>query len=444
MLRALLSGDRELAQRSFNFFRREEGRDSRVVKRCVGEKDRHTDSFVELTYLMLRSNLRSQVDFGGSARRFWSDLCVSMDISRLPATLRRALLSVPQFQRRLSTVTYQPTVPAWTLAPKKQPGTLDSDALEDDGLLTLSSSSLNGYTISLPPERPQLRYANSFFASAPPQFLWSAAFFRSFPDSPHPEVAFLGRSNVGKSSLLNALFNQTKRPAAHVSKRPGRTRTMNAFGVTGPLLQMGASPRQGEHDAAWRRFPRGGAVVVDMPGYGSGSRHEWGEEALKYLAGRKQLRRTFILVDAEHGLKSSDLQLFEHLRKNGIPFQIILSKADKILYSGSKMPGREALSNRLGKLRGVCDKARTALNQTIGDSKDCVGDILCCSSEKSVEKNKHRKLGVDEVRWAVLAASGLESDESGQRRRADMADVNVLDTDYGFSNVSPFQAKAKG
>nr|POE74678.1 putative gtp-binding protein engb [Quercus suber] len=371
-----------------------------------------------------------------------STFAIPMDFLRLPASLRRVLLSVPQVRRHITTVTYQPTVPVWTPAPGRQRESLDFDAPPDDGFLTVSPSTLNSYTVSLPPERPQLRYANSFFASTPPHFLWSAPFFRSFPASPHPEVAFLGRSNVGKSSLLNALFNQIHRPAAHVSKRPGRTRTMNAFGVTGPQLHMGAAPKHGEQDVAWKRFPRGGAVVVDMPGYGSGSRQEWGEEALKYLAGRKQLRRTFVLVDAEHGLKATDLQLLEHLRKNGMPFQIVLSKVDKILYPGSKMPGREALSNRLEKLRGMCDTVRTSLNQTIGDGRDCVGDVLCCSAEKSVEKNKHRKLGVDEVRWAVLAASGLECDASGQRRRGDMDDVKVLDdADYGFESVQGSRAK---
>lgn len=84
-----------------------------------------------------------------------------------------------------------------------------------------------------------------------------------------PEVVFLGRSNVGKSSLLNAVMG---RNICHTSSKPGRTRTMNFFAVGGP--DEAGSP--------------GRIVVLDMPGYGKGSRAEWGPEITKYLVGRKQ------------------------------------------------------------------------------------------------------------------------------------------------------------
>ena len=117
-------------------------------------------------------------------------------------------------------------------------------------LLTLSSTTLNSYATSVPPDPPQLKYSAAFFRASPPRLLFSAAHFRSFPPSSFPEVAFLGRSNVGKSSLLNALFGRTNIKDAHVSKRPGRTRTMNGFGVTGGQVG-GDPPSSGEKEAAW-------------------------------------------------------------------------------------------------------------------------------------------------------------------------------------------------
>lgn len=165
-------------------------------------------------------------------------------------------------------------------SPAQSPAPLNPNT--SSTLLTLQPQTLHYYTESIPPTTPQLAYSNTFFASSPPRHLWTAAHFRSFPPSPRPEVAFLGRSNVGKSSLLNALFNRPKVKAAHVSSKPGRTRTMNAFGVGGEQVDIGARTEK------WKSLGRGGVVVVDMPGYGKGSREEWGKEILKYVEGRKQ------------------------------------------------------------------------------------------------------------------------------------------------------------
>ena len=148
-------------------------------------------------------------------------------------------------------------------------------------LLTLKPQNLHSYTTSPVPTAAQLQHSNAFFHSIPAH-LWTGAYFRQFPSSFHPEVAFLGRSNVGKSSILNALFNRPRARTAHVSKKPGRTRTMNAFGVGPEKLEIAKDTE------SWKSLGRGGVVVVDMPGYGKGSREAWGTEIMKYLEKRKQ------------------------------------------------------------------------------------------------------------------------------------------------------------
>lgn len=131
------------------------------------------------------------------------------------------------------------------------------------------SLTLSYYWDTAVPTRSNLEYANKFFLSKPPKILYSSDKFRTVEQGTVPEVVFLGRSNVGKSSLLNAVMG---RNICHTSSKPGRTRTMNFFAVGGP--DGAGSP--------------GKIVLLDMPGYGKGSRTEWGPEIIKYLVGRQQ------------------------------------------------------------------------------------------------------------------------------------------------------------
>lgn len=140
-------------------------------------------------------------------------------------------------------------------------------------------------------------------------FLLSVADENAVPALGATEVAFAGRSNVGKSSLLNALTG--RRNLARASNTPGRTRLLNFFDLGGRL------------------------ILVDLPGYGYARASKtdiarWTQLTRGYLKGRPQLRRVCLLVDSRHGLKASDRQVMEELDTAAVSYQIVFTKADKV------------------------------------------------------------------------------------------------------------------
>lgn len=139
-------------------------------------------------------------------------------------------------------------------------------------------------------------------------FMRGIADLSQLPSNDLPELAFCGRSNVGKSSLINALTG--RKTLARTSNTPGRTQQINFFNLGGKL------------------------VLVDLPGHGYAKQSkskiaEWTQLVRDYLRGRPQLRRVCFLIDSRHGLKDNDLDVMELLDQCAVQYQIIFTKADK-------------------------------------------------------------------------------------------------------------------
>ncbi len=185
-------------------------------------------------------------------------------------------------------------------------------------------------------------------------FITGAVNTGGFPPHDGVEIALLGRSNVGKSSLLNALVGQ--KALARVSNTPGRTRQLNFFLIDDKLM------------------------LVDLPGYGYSrvSKNEaatWQQLIVAYLNKRPHLRVALVLIDSRRGLMKSDLQVLQLLATNGTACQIILTKTDKIS------------SAELAKVRQQVSEQSQAI-------ASCYPDIICTSSRK--------RQGIDAVQQTLL------------------------------------------
>jgi GTP-binding protein len=162
------------------------------------------------------------------------------------------------------------------------------------------------------PVNEELAEAARKLFSGPIDFLKSAPQLEHLPPPDAPEIAVAGRSNVGKSSLINALTNRSK--LARASNTPGRTQELNIFDV-------------GRDPLVFR--------LVDMPGYGFAEAPKdmvkrWRFLINDYLRGRQVLKRALVLVDSRHGLKPVDLEIMEMLDSAAVSYHLVLTKSDKI------------------------------------------------------------------------------------------------------------------
>ncbi|MBR4106649.1 MAG: YihA family ribosome biogenesis GTP-binding protein [Alphaproteobacteria bacterium] len=187
------------------------------------------------------------------------------------------------------------------------------------------------------------------------EFILSVAGLQQLPNDDLPEIAFAGRSNVGKSSIINALTGQNG--LAKTSNTPGRTQQLNFFKLADRLY------------------------LVDFPGYGFAKAPEaqvkqWQKMIFAYLQGRASLKRVFLLIDSRHGIKKVDSDIMELLDKAAVTYQIVLTKADKI--SAAEL-----------------SKMQKATEDETKKHAAAYAKILTTSSEK--------KIGISELRAEIAA-----------------------------------------
>ena len=195
--------------------------------------------------------------------------------------------------------------------------------------------------------------------SGPVSFLKSAPELKFLPGPAAPEIAFAGRSNVGKSSLLNRLTNRGS--LARTSNTPGRTQELNFFDVGEPLRLR----------------------LVDMPGYGFAKApkdvaKKWRFLINDYLRGRQVLKRALVLIDSRHGVKEIDREIMKMLDDAAVSYRLVLTKADKI--KATELSAVQAATEDEARKRPAAHP-----------------EVIATSSEKG--------LGMDRLRAAVLEAA---------------------------------------
>jgi GTP-binding protein len=204
------------------------------------------------------------------------------------------------------------------------------------------------------------------------KFLRPVADISEMPKTKLPEIAFAGRSNVGKSSLINAL---THRKTARVSNMPGRTRDINLFDLGTRL------------------------TVADLPGYGFArvskeTKENWRELIVAYLQHRAQLKRVCLLIDARHGAQDNDLAMMTLLDLASAPFHLVLTKIDKL--------------NATERAKAIND-----VQGHIAEHPACLPEFVATSAEKGIGIPELRALL---TRVARTPENGYKSPASGKRK----------------------------
>jgi len=196
----------------------------------------------------------------------------------------------------------------------------------------------------------------------PVDFVKSVVGLEHLPDASLPEICFAGRSNVGKSSLINALCNQ--KGLARASNTPGRTRELNYFNMSDRLY------------------------LVDLPGYGYARASKtdiahWTKLTRDFLRGRAPLRRIFLLIDSRRGIMEADKEVMAMLDETAVPYQIVLTKIDKLK-------------------KGQLEKVFVDSQQKISKRPAAHPAVLVTSAEK--------KSGLDELRAEIVSLALPENE----------------------------------
>lgn len=222
-----------------------------------------------------------------------------------------------------------------------------------------------------------------------------------------PEIAFAGRSNVGKSSLLNAILNRKK--VSKVSNTPGHTKRLNFFSIKPPTSSTSSSTdSSSSSNTSSNTNAECKMFLVDMPGYGFAETasveitDQWRRMIKQYITTRRTLRKVLVLVDARRGLQIHDLHFLEFLEKYGVSNQIVFTKCDKI-YDPSSSSSSESSSS-------VRQKQEEELLKVVDQTYQIIEPLLSCyplilpTSSRTMD-------GIEELRCAIFQGSGMEQYE---------------------------------
>ncbi|KAI1358062.1 hypothetical protein F5Y08DRAFT_130173 [Xylaria arbuscula] len=255
----------------------------------------------------------------------------------------RALLAMPTALRPLLLGAFAPSRPPWVQSrlfsaspfQYRTPKSLNVAAFlvpefRTSAISEITSDDLyKNLSLLSAADQPLEDELTKLYTHNPAAFIYAESnFYHLRKNTRVPEVCILGRSNVGKSSFVNALASRQSNALAYVSKKAGKTRSMNMYG-------FGRAPTTKELQAQGSQFkdedlPTHTFHLVDMPGYGHKSLQEWGKNISHYLKKRQALKGAVLLIDAEVGPKDSDFHMLELLADAQVKTSIVMTKADKV------------------------------------------------------------------------------------------------------------------